>query len=269
VAFSENLHRIVDLVAPYWAGEQEIARTYFESSVRSVETDRLWIRRQCYKEIWGSGVRDGEGGLFLGPLAQLRDAFPRIDRGVDRHEVLETIEILRSEFHHYCLFADLHDELGGTKIDPSQLTGWPADDALARQRARCRAAHGPLGDAAVRITEGGYGSMYAAGMQLAGSGGRDDRIAAACARVYSDEIDHMQLGIAALARQEPAARDWDAVAGLIEAMVLQRLHMRNEQFGEPVSLERIHEIQQGAIEPMAFDFDALDLAGPRDPVRST
>jgi hypothetical protein len=111
----------------------------------------------------------------------------------------------------------------------------------------------------------GYGSMYAAAKRLAGSGGRDDRIAAVCARVSQDEIGHMQQGIAALARQELAACDWDTVAELLEAMLHQRLHMRNEQFGHPVSGERIHEIGQGAIEPIAFDFDfdALDDAiGP-------
>ncbi len=48
---NENLKRLVDLAAPYWAGEAEVVWTYFHSPQRTKETDLLWLRRQCFKEI--------------------------------------------------------------------------------------------------------------------------------------------------------------------------------------------------------------------------
>jgi hypothetical protein len=58
MAVNPNLKRLVDLAAPYWAGEAEVVWTYFQSPNRTRETVLLWLRRQCFKEIWGSGVGD-------------------------------------------------------------------------------------------------------------------------------------------------------------------------------------------------------------------
>ncbi len=246
----DKLKHLVELAGPYWAGEREVVWTYFESDARSRESDRLWLRRQCFKEIWGSGVGDREKGLFQAQAAYLNKVFPRIDREVDRHTVLQAAEALRSEFAHYCLFADIHDALTGEKLDPSQLEGWAADDELARMRYEIRDRLGKLGDTAVLFTEGGCGSMYLAGMQLAGRGGFDDRIARACEEVYRDEIGHMRGGIVGLALAELSGAEWDEVSAAISRILLQRLHMRNEQFGFPVSAGRIRAIEAGDIEPM-------------------
>jgi len=122
---------LLELAGPLWAGELEIVDTYFRSPGRTPATDAAWLRRQCYKELWGSGVGDQRRGLFLGPVEYLREAFPRIDRGVGRHAVLAVIDDLRSEFHHYCLFADIHDSIAQAPLDPHALASWPADEALA------------------------------------------------------------------------------------------------------------------------------------------
>ena len=47
MAVNGNLKKLVNLAAPYWAGEAEAVWTYFQSSARSKETDLLWLRRQC------------------------------------------------------------------------------------------------------------------------------------------------------------------------------------------------------------------------------
>jgi hypothetical protein len=255
---NENLKRLVDLAAPYWAGEAEVVWTYFRSPQRTKETDLLWLRRQCFKEIWGSGVGDKKKGLFQGPVAYLSEVFAKIDREVDRHDVLDVIDDLRTEFFHYCLFADIYDALSGEKLDPQQLTGWEADNELARIRYEYREERGKLGYCAVRFTEGGYCSMYSTGMRLAGTGELNDRIAQACAHVYNDEIGHMRAGYVGLARQNLAPAEWDEVAVMTKKILLQRMHMRNEQFSSPVSAERIHAIDAGAIEPMAFDYTGLN-----------
>jgi len=258
MAVNENLRRLVDLAAPYWAGEAEVVWTYFQSPRRTKETDLLWLRRQCFKEIWGSGVGDKKKGLFQGPVAYLSDVFPKIDREVDRHEVLDVIDDLRTEFFHYCLFADIYDYLSGDKLDPQQLTGWAADEELARIRYEYREKRGQLGYFAVRFTEGGYCSMYAAGMRLAGMGELNDRIAKACAQVYNDEIGHMRSGFVGLSRQELSPVEWDEIATMTKKILLQRIHMRNEQFSYPLSEERIRAIDAGEIEPMTFDDTGLE-----------
>lgn len=258
MAVHDNLRRLVELAAPYWAGEAEVVWTYFQSPWRTKETDLLWLRRQCYKEIWGSGVGDKTKGLFQGPVAYLSEVFPKIDREVDRHHVLEVIDDLRTEFFHYCLFADIYDDLSGEKLTPQQLTGWEADDELARMRYEYREKRGKLGYFAVRFTEGGYCSMYRAGMRLAGTGELNDRIARACAQVYNDEIGHMRAGFVGLARQQLSAAEWEEVAEMVRKILLQRIHMRNEQFSFPLAAERIRAIAAGDIEPMEFDYTGLE-----------
>jgi hypothetical protein len=239
--------RLIDVAARYFTGEEEIARTYFDSPRRSAETDRLWLRRQCYKEIWGSGVGDAKRGLFLNDVALLSDVFPRIDREIDRHAVLASIDNLRTEFSHYCLFADIHDSLGADRLDPQGLESWPADRELARLRYDCRRRLGRRGDRIVRFTEGGGGGMYLAGMKLEGRSELDDRIARACEQVYRDEIGHMRAGQRELEREEIGSGGWSEVVAAIRAILLQRLQMRNEQFGCPVPADRIHAIDAGEI----------------------
>ncbi len=258
MAVDENLKRLVNLAAPYWAGEAEVVWTYFQGSARSKETDLLWLRRQCFKEIWGSGVGDKKKGLFQGPVAYLSEVFDKIDLGVDRSEVLNVIDDLRTEFSHYCLFADIHDSLSGEKLNPQKLTSWEADSELARIRYEYRDKHRKLGYSTVRFTEGGYCSMYSAGMRLAGTGELNDHIAKACEQVYVDEIGHMRSGIAWLSKQDLSAGDWEEIADMTRRILLQRIRMRNEQFSYPLPDERIRAIDAGEIEPIEFDYTGLD-----------
>ena len=194
----------------------------------------------------------------MGPVEYLRKVYPKIDRGVDRHEVLEVIDGLRAEFYHYCLFADIHDYLSGGKLDPRQLESWPADNQLARMRYEYRDKRGQLGYFAVRFTEGGYCSMYSTGMTLKGTGELNDRIAHACEGVYTDEIGHMRDGFIGLSREKLKPKEWDEIGKMTRKILLQRIHMRNEQFGFPVPAARIREIEAGGIAPLPFDYSGLE-----------
>ena len=184
--------------------------------------------------------------------------FHKIDRSVDRHEVLDVIDGLRAEFFHYCLFADIYDSLSGEKLNPDKLTAWESDNELARIRYEYREKRGKLGFFAVRFTEGGYCSMYTTGMRLGGSSELNDRIANACKHVYDDEIGHMRDGFIGLAKQELASAEWDEIADMTKKILLQRIHMRNEQFSYPLSESRIRAIDAGDITPMEFDYTGLE-----------
>ncbi|MDE1904364.1 MAG: hypothetical protein KGI46_10945, partial [Alphaproteobacteria bacterium] len=69
MSIDARLQRLINLAAPYWAGEAEVVRTYWSSPQRTRSTDLLWLSRQCFKEFWGSGVgKYDKGGIFLGVL---------------------------------------------------------------------------------------------------------------------------------------------------------------------------------------------------------
>src|SRR5215211_754035 len=57
-----NLRRVIEIATPLWAGEAEVVRTYWTSPKRNLQTDLLWLSRQCFKEFWGSGVTQFDRG---------------------------------------------------------------------------------------------------------------------------------------------------------------------------------------------------------------
>ena len=258
---SRELQRLISSLAPYWAGEAEVIRAYFEGPKRTVQSDLSWLARQCRKEFWDS--LDGhKEGLFIGPLKVLVDegTAERIDRGFDRHEALDLAEGAFQEFAHYVAFADAYDAIRSnddSPIDPYRLRdleSWPENEALSDLRARHRSEHGEIGARAFRLTEGGYCSLFSEGMRLKGRNARDDAIAKACAAVYDDEFGHMLKGIAGLEREGLAEPDWRLLESLAIAQMRARLPMRNAQFGHPVAASRIDQLRAGQAAPVAFDY---------------
>ena len=261
---STPLGHLISVAAPFWAGEAEVARTYFSSPARTRETDLLWLSRQCFKEFWGSGTsKHDRGGVFLGVLKSLIARTPEIDTTFDRHDVLEVVEGLKAEFSHYCAFADIHDELrpaGAPRLNPHVLQSWPEEDALTAIRYRHQDQHGAIGLRACRFTEGGYCTLFSAGMGLKGRGGIDEKIAEACAFVYEDEFGHMLDGIAGIGNDNLAEADWRLLESLVAEQLRQRIVMRNAQFSRPLPQARIEAIWRGDIEPMKFDYQRAGLA---------
>lgn len=264
MAASPDLNRLIEAVSPLFAGEAEVFRTYWDWPRRSRETDRLWILRQARKEVWDTPLGDPRG-LFVGPLEDLLDAFPTIDVDLPRAEVLDRLEALYEEFSHYCAFADAYDALcddGERKLSPVMLRDvpdWPENGALRERRATIKQEFGGIGERACFFTEGGYCTMFSEGMRLAGRGGADDLIARACARVYDDEFGHMLKGIAGLDSDGLSGADWDLLIDLSVELQRMRIPMRNSQMSFPLSEERISQIYDGAIEPVAFDFAKAEL----------
>ena len=182
---NSSLHRVIEVAAPLWAGEAELVRSYWSSPKRTLETDLLWLKRQCFKEFWGSGVtKYDKGGLIPGSLKRLTEETANIDRTMDRHEFLDALEGVKAEFSHYTFFADVYDAVrpkGTPKLHPGMLEEWPEEKALTALRFRHRDAHGALGMRASRTTEGGYCTLFSEGMKLAGRPGIDGLIASASA----------------------------------------------------------------------------------------
>lgn len=244
---STKMRELVDMAARYWAGEAEVVRAYF-SRPHTKEQDIRWLKLQCYKEINGSGLV-GPDGLIEGPIKRLAEAFPKVDREIDRHEFEEMIEGLYDEFKHYCLLADILDDLSGQKTNPHDLPQYPEDRKLTEMRWKCQETAGELGRFAVTFTEGGGCGIFLAGSQISG-GELEQRIAAACKRIYDDEAGHMMAGVHGLERVAKTEEEWEKVKKMVREISLQRVRMRNEQFGFPLSQARLREIDEGKIEPL-------------------
>lgn len=268
MSMSSNVRHLVELSAPLWAGEAEVVRTYWDSPVRTLETDLLLLRRQCSKEFNGTGIGEYKNlGIFVGPLTELKEIFPKIDTGtdagIDRHYAAELIDMLKDEFSHYMAFADVHDaigEAGAPALDPHTLETWDEDVALTALRHRHNAEHGALGVRASRFTEGGYCTLFREGMRLEGRGGADDLIAAACAKVYDDEFGHMLEGIAGLDDEGWSDNEFRLMGELVTAQLRLRIHMRNAEFSFPISATRVQAIFAGDIEPEPFDYRRAEQA---------
>jgi hypothetical protein len=264
---SNELQSLIELAEPLWAGEGEVVRTYFTWSGRTRQTDLLWLRRQCKKELWDSiHLMDTDKGMFLGPLEMLRDAFPKIETGIDRHEILEMTETLHEEFAHYVAFADAYDAIrmpGDPTLDPKAMRAddeWPENLALGELRAGHRRDHGAIGARACKFTEGGYCGLFREGMNLKGDTPADAAIAAACKLVYDDEFGHMLKGIVGLDDGQTPAADWKLLGELVTAQMRARIRMRNAQFGNPLSEARLEEIFAGKVDPLRFDYERAQLA---------
>ena len=261
---------LVDLVnvnAPLWAGEAEVFRTYWEWDGRSRATDRFWLARQAYKELF-----DG----FVPRFDALGRVWADMERTASRAEVLELSKSAYEELAHYCAFADAYDLIRDDDVvldvEVVKAFDWPENAALAELRARHVRDHGELGRRAHAFTEGGYCTLYSEGCGLRGRGGVDDVIAAACAVVYDDEWEHMLHGIVGLDEDQRADNDndsndrgagaWALLAELSVEQMRVRIRMRNAQFGFPLSDARIAAIEAGDIVPLEFDYRRAGLQAP-------
>ena len=270
MAISPELQRLIEVSAPLWAGEAEVVRTYWTSPVRTLETDLLWIRRQCSKEFNGSGIGEYKNmGVFMGPLMELQEVFPKIDTGeadsVSRHYVLELMDTMKDEYEHFCLFSDVYDKIKPKDVptmNPHDLQTWDEDVALTAQRHKDIEDHGKLGVRACRFTEGGYCTLFREGMRAADIGGEFDYanklIASACKEIYEDEFGHMLEGIAGLDQEGWSTDDFKLMEDLVVAQLSHRILMRNAEFSHPLTDDRVQEIFDGKIDPEPFDFAAAE-----------
>lgn len=224
--------------APLWAGEAEITRSYFEGGKRTRESDLSWLRAQAFKET-----------------RHLRDLDPVLQReywesgAIARHPGGErAAQILQEEMKHYGLLAALISRLSGKPVVADELRGLEEDRRLQELRAGFRRSGGPLERATVTFTEGGGGSMYSV---LSGLDADDfDRaIASAFREIHADEVIHGPMQIHRIAEHARDAGDWRRCREMAVAICRQRLRMRNEMFGYPLSSVRLAEIEDGEIEP--------------------
>lgn len=245
-----RLDELVAIASPYWAGEYEVVHTFF-SEPRSKQEHIRWLRAQCWKEFWGT--LDGHPeSIPMRSLKELLALYQNLGSPNARHEFLHVAEEMYEEFHHYSALADILDELEGRHVPPEELESLPEDVKLTEMRSHIAQTEGELGVFVNKFSEGGGSSMYKAGMEIRG-GELEQRIAAAFHVIFDDEIGHMQTGAEGLRRLVKTSDQWDTCKRLVREVHRQRVRMRNDMFGNPLSEERLREIDEGKIQPFHRD----------------
>ena len=63
---SDQLKRLIAANAPLWAGEAEIARTYWTAPIRTIETDKKWLNASAGRNMsaspWARAARSRRTG---------------------------------------------------------------------------------------------------------------------------------------------------------------------------------------------------------------
>jgi len=254
---NRNVRKLTKLAAAYRAAEEAIVHAFF-ATPRGKQDHLRWLRAQAFKEY--SAIKP----IFTA-LAKL---YPEIDRGIDRHDYEELTEKFADETKHARLVMDLLEDISGKKITFKDLLWLPQDRKLAKIRARYSPSYATLlhgsgaisakeirrqdesiERAAITLTEGGGGALYRVCSELKTSG-VEGRIAKVFYDILLDEVGHKDSGGRALAPLVKTQADFDRAAKIICEVSGQRLRMRNEQFGFPLSKNQLAELDrraQGAV----------------------
>lgn len=248
---SKGLLNLIEANAPFWGAEAEVIRTYWDSPVRTVETDRKWLTHQTYKEYW-NGVQPY--------LNMFNKQLPLASSSEQRAKLEELSEIVYEEVEHFVMFADLYQALDGNDyaLSPEELKAagaWPENDALMNLRKENYTQSADIGQRAISFTEGGYVALFSEGKKLAGRNDFDSAVAEVCKKIYDDEFNHMLLGIIETDSEQLSDTDWKMLEEFTVAQMKKRVLMRNAQFSFPVSETRMEELLEGKAEPVVFDFN--------------
>ena len=250
---NRNVQQLTKLAAAYRAAEEAIVKAFF-AKPRAKRDHLRWLRAQAFKEY--SAIKP----IFTA-LAKL---YPEIDRAIDRHDYEELTEKLADETKHARLVMDLLQHLVGRKVAFKDLLWLPEDKKLAKIRARYSPSyatllHGSgkisakeirrqdesLERAAITLTEGGGGALYRVCSRLKKTGA-EGKIAEVFHEILLDEVDHKDSGGRALVPLIKSQASFERAAKIICEVSGQRLRMRNEQFGFPLSKNELAALDRRA-----------------------
>ena len=242
---------LVELARKYRGAEAQVVRAYFSKPKRKEDHFR-WLKAQAFKEY--SAVKP--------LLAALVKLYSHVDKRVDRHQFEELSEKLADETKHARLIMDLLEEISGKEITPKDLLWLPEDKKLAKIRARYSKTyagllHGSenftsreirrrdedLERAVITLSEGGGGALYHVCSRFK-AGGIKRRIASVFRVIYFDEVRHKDAGARPLANLLRTRKDYERGLRIVREVSGQRLRMRNEQFGFPLSQKGLRKLER-------------------------
>jgi hypothetical protein len=232
---SPHTPALIAAAYPYWEAEAEIARRFFEGKPGR-EAHEYWLKAQLWKEL---NPVDGYFNGIHRELSNLADMFPKVDREIDRHHFAFLMRQMLEEFNHYVMFADILEFLTQRKLDLSRDTvQLPEEKKLQQLRKSYVASGSPIDKAAVLFTEGGGARLFREGAKAKG-GKLEEMIASAMQVIYDDEKDHFNEGAEESAALIKSAEDLERMKAAIVAVSRQRVAMRQEMFGYPMTDDEV------------------------------
>ena len=236
----------------FWAGEAEVARTFL-TAPHEPHDHVGWLRHQCYRELRGPGllkrhqsrtdwvIESVDGGLRVAESRQGRAEFER-----QLGQILE-------EFTHFRLYADILEDITGEPVLMRDIEGLklPSDRRIEEVRERLMAADEHLARLAFGVAEGGGAGIFHAAAALETDDPLLGRIRDAGRAIYDDEVGHGVHNAADVAATVTAEADFEKLRAMLVEICQGRLRMRAEMFGIELSEQRIAEITDGKIEPLA------------------
>lgn len=223
---------LIAAARPFWDAEAEITRRFF---ARPPSRDDYihYLRSAVYKElnpVIGYGPTDGfANGLHM-EFCDIVERFRGLDDGADRRDVLGALKMMTEEFEHYVVLAEVLEFVLGRKLAPGDARQLPEDVKLNAMRRHYVESGDPCLVAAMGLTEGGGASTFREASKLSG-GELEDRLAAAMKIIHDDEKDHYEDAAADAARAVRTDGDLERMRRAIREVSIQRVLMRNEQFG--------------------------------------
>jgi hypothetical protein len=233
---------LVETALPYWEAEAMIVRRFFRNKPNR-EDHIFWLKAQLWKEL------HPVDGYFTGLQKELNDLvarFPQIDKTVDRHQYHSLLEQLTQEFNHYVLMADVLEYLLGHPVSAHDTFQLPQEKRLGDIRRNYAHSGSAVDKAAVLVTEGGGARMFREGRKLKG-GRLEKMIASAMDVVYRDEKNHYKEAAREAARAVRNKQDLARMKRAVHEVSLQRVHMRNEMFKEPLTRHEIKSCLESRI----------------------
>ena len=246
-------HRLLAAAWPCWEAEGEIARRFFAKA--SKEDHIFYLRAQLWKEL---NPVDGYFNGLHRELASLVEAFPEVDRTLDRHTFHFRLSQIAEEFNHYVLLADVFEHLTGRPIAPEDTVQLPEERRLGEMRRGYAGSGSPIERAAVGFTEGGGARLFREGARLSG-GPLEEMTAAAMRVIYDDERDHYKEMAREAVGLIGSPDDLARMTAAIRAISEQRVAMRAEMFRGAMTRSEIADFVAEA--EAAFAAGEIDADG--------
>lgn len=246
---------LTEVLVQYASGNAEVVRVYF-SRPRSREQDITWLKCQAARELTTAWK-------FLDNLKELKQKF---DKEVKRSDYESLARAFLEELEHYRLFVAILEEEFNEKIDVDELLTlgvwsdndrFPENTKKAHFERELRASGDKMAKIALGIGEGG-GSGWLIGLSRIAGGRLEQRMARVANEIAGDEMFHGPIHIAAAARRIKTEEQLEKVKSILAQYLQYHLRMKNEQFGYPLSGERLEEIDQGKVETLeGVDFSPI------------
>lgn len=225
--------QLIDAAWPFWEAEAEIARRFFARA--TTDGHIFYLRAQLWKEL---NPVDGYFNGLHRELVRVAEMFPRVGTDIDRHDYHFLLQQLTDEFNHYVVLADILEHLLGRAITADDTVQLPEEKKLGAIRRGYVEGGDALDRAAVGFTEGGGAALFRIGAALDGS--ELNRMTAKAMRViYDDEKDHYMVQAAEALSLIGNEGDLHRMQQAIRAVSRQRVRMRNEMFGTPMTGDEI------------------------------